>query len=51
VTPVAELQVQPRDSEPPHTGGSQPRLLPTSGGQVQLPFRQTGAIAVVVVQP
>jgi hypothetical protein len=50
VTPVLGSQVQPGDSEAGQTGGSQLMDGPRSGGQVQLPFTQTGATAVVAVQ-
>ena len=50
VTPVAGSQAQPGLSEGGQIGGSHRTVGPGSAGQVQLPFTQTGAIAVVVVQ-
>jgi hypothetical protein len=51
VTPLAGSQVQPLGRGKRHTGGSQVWVAPTSDGQVQAPFRQTGATAVVPSQP
>jgi hypothetical protein len=51
VTPVLGSQVQPDGSEAPQIGGSQPTVVPTLAGQVQLPFTQTGATVVVAAQP
>ena len=46
--PVLGLQLQPAGSSERGQPGSQIWVVPTSGGQVQAPFKQTGAIAVVV---